>query len=99
MKPDNSNVGVRINGRFVAGVSGNTGGKPSALKEITELARSKYPDAIATLHRIATDTTAPIFAQIAAAKSLLNRGYGKPQQNVAVAVDDVQRGREDHRSA
>ena len=27
-------------------------------------------------------------------ESLLNRGYGKPQKDVAVAVDDVQRGRE-----
>ena len=81
-------------GKFAKGVSPNPGGKPSALREITHLARTMCPDALATLHRIATDPAAPVFAQIAAAESLLNRGFGKPQQSVAVQVDDVQRGRE-----
>ena len=81
------NLPARINGRFVPGQSGNAGGRPHAYKEFTELARSFAPDALRTLREIANDSNAQHFARIAAAEAILNRGFGRPVQGVAVAVD------------
>ncbi len=71
---------------FAKGQSGNPGGRPKALVEVQEAARSHTPMALATLARIADDKTAPPAAQVAAANALLDRGWGKPVQTVDVPV-------------
>jgi hypothetical protein len=50
--------------------------------EIRSMARSHGPSMIAILAGIARQKTAPASARVAAAVSLLDRGYGKAEQNV-----------------
>ena len=69
-------------GRFKPGQSGNPGGRPKALLEVVELARSHTVTAIMTLARIAADEAAPAAAQVAASNSLLERGWGKAVQPI-----------------
>lgn len=69
---------------FPKGQSGNPGGRPRELRDVIELARSHSPAAIATLSKIMRDEQAPPVARLGAANSLLDRGYGKPGQSVAL---------------
>src|SRR4029453_17593723 len=71
---------------FRKGVSGNPGGRPKVLGDVQELARQKSPEAINTLVGIMNNEKAPPAARVAAAKALLDRGYGKPTQLVAQAL-------------
>ena len=54
---------------------------------VVELAREATPTAIATLKRIAGDRKQPAAAQVSAAVALLDRGWGRPHQSMAVAVN------------
>jgi len=65
---------------FQPGQSGNPGGRPKALKEVEEAARSHTAEAISTLAAICNNNDAPDAARIAAATALLDRGWGKPRQ-------------------
>lgn len=67
--------------KFEPGQSGNPGGRPKALKEIQELARSHAPAAIETLAILATSAESEQ-ARVAAANSILDRAVGKPAQAV-----------------
>jgi hypothetical protein len=86
---------MRPRGRpFPKGVSGNPGGRPKELRDVVELARSHSPDAIKTLASVMQDEEAPPAARVAAANALLDRGYRKPAQAVAVGtvgLDDISR--------
>jgi len=53
------------------------------LGDVQELARQKSAQAIETLEKIMQDGKAPPAARVAAANSLLDRGYGKPLQSVS----------------
>jgi len=66
--------------RFQKGQSGNPGGRPKAEYAVQELARSKAPQAIATLAAIMESEKASDAARVAAANAILDRGYGKPPQ-------------------
>lgn len=66
-------------GRFVKGQSGNPGGRPKAVKEVIEAAQLEGVASVEALVRIRDDADDP-HAVIAAAKALLERGYGKPFQ-------------------
>jgi hypothetical protein len=46
-------VNLTGEGGFMAGVSGNPGGRPKAVEEVRDLARAHCPDAIAELARLA----------------------------------------------
>ena len=87
---------MKLRGRpFSKGQSGNPGGRPRGYRDVSELARSRGPAAIATLVQImANDELAPAI-RIAAANSLLDRGFGRPAQSVdvsgTVAVHDLSR--------
>ena len=74
---------------FPKGVSGNPGGRPKVLGDVQELARQKSPDAINTLVEIMNNDKAAPAARVAAANSLLDRGYGKPAQPISQTLTKI----------
>ena len=59
------------------------------LADVQELARERSPDAINTLAAIMDDQKAPPAARVAAANSLLDRGYGKPTQPISQTLTKI----------
>src|SRR5215510_16343942 len=74
---------------FQKGVSGNPGGRPKVLGDVQELARQQSPEAINTLAAIMQNDKAPPAARVAAANSLLDRGYGKPAQPISQTLTKI----------
>ena len=72
-------------GRFVAGKSGNPGGRPKIPDDVKEATRAACPKAVAVLVALLDDKKPLV--RMEAAKILLERGYGKPVQMQAVALD------------
>ena len=72
---------------WAPGRSGNPGGRPRAVLEVRDLARSCTQAAVETLLEIMTNPKAPAAARVAAAVAVLDRGWGRPPQAVAVAVE------------
>ena len=72
-------------GRFRAGQSGNPGGRPKALREVTEAARAHTEEAIERLAYWMRSKNPK--ASIAAANALLDRGWGKPAQFKTIEMD------------
>jgi hypothetical protein len=75
-------------GRWLPGQSANPRGREKMPFEIVELARQRCPKAIETLESIMLDTTAPPAARVAAATALLDRGYGKPAQQIVAEITE-----------
>ena len=69
---------------WAKGQSGNPGGRPRILEAVRDIARESTTLAIETLRTIAADTDAPHAARVSAATALLDRGWGKPLQGVAM---------------
>jgi hypothetical protein len=67
--------------KFKPGQSGNPGGRPKGFAEVRELAREHTVAAIEKLVAIMT-TGQSEQAQLLAANSLLDRGWGKPTQPI-----------------
>ena len=74
-------------GRFAPGQSGNPSGRPKRDEDIAALARTHAADAIAVLVSIAENPKANDSSRISAANSLLDRGYGRVPQAVAVKTE------------
>ena len=74
--------------RWKPGQSGNPGGRPREVSELRKLAREYTKDAIETLAQIMVDVKASEASRIAAANSLLDRGYGRPLQAVDLDVSE-----------
>jgi hypothetical protein len=72
---------------FKPGQSGNPGGRPKVVAEVRDLARQHTADAIETLVTIMSDEDAHHSARVAAANSLLDRGYGKAPASLEVKND------------
>src|ERR1700761_6255303 len=68
--------------QFKPGQSGNPSGRPKQNVHVSELARQYTQDAIRCLASIINDEKAPPSARTTAANSLLDRGYGKPIQQL-----------------
>ncbi|MGB8896959.1 MAG: DUF5681 domain-containing protein [Pseudolabrys sp.] len=67
---------------FKKGQSGNPGGRPKILADIREVARAHTASAMNALVQIVENNNAPPAARVAAANSLLDRGYGKPEAKI-----------------
>ena len=61
-----------------------------ALADIRSLARAHTETAIRVLARIMEQDSAPETARVAAANSLLDRGWGKPTQPLAAVADPME---------
>lgn len=93
----NSQVADPYPWRWKKGTTGNAGGRRREEATIRELAQSYCPDAIrrlAKLAGVATDANGKLLpgarnetTQIAAMRELLDRGIGKPRQDLTVDVD------------
>jgi hypothetical protein len=80
---------------FKPGVSGNPFGRPKrpetiearrVVADVKSAARELTPVAMDTLEKAMTDQKAPWAAKITAAIAVLDRGWGKPTQQVAANV-------------
>ena len=68
------------NGRFVAGVSGNPGGRPRAVRQARDMIEALAPELVTALMDIVRDWSQPARARVAAATALLDRRYGRPRR-------------------
>ncbi len=73
--------------RFQPGVSGNPRGRPKSDFAIAELCRPHTKEAIAALVAIMGNGDAPPAARVAAATAILDRGWGRPAQSMAVNLE------------
>lgn len=81
----NSGVNAKVRGRpFVKGQVANPGGRPKVVREVQELARKHTVSAINALARIAKDPGAEHKDRIAAAHEILDRGFGRAAQSIAL---------------
>ena len=67
---------------FKPGQSGNPGGRPKVIAEVVELAREQTKEAVDALTKIMKDKKSPPAAIVSAATAILDRGWGKPLQNM-----------------
>jgi hypothetical protein len=85
---------------FKPGASGNPGGRPKTPATIEArriqvdakaLARECAPDAVSTLKTIMLNERAPHATRISAATAILDRGFGKPRQEVEIRKPNLAR--------
>ncbi len=74
-------------GGFQPGKSGNPGGRPRETGEVRALAREHTTEAVETLRAIMKNGSEPASARVAAANSLLDRGWGRAPQTITNEVD------------
>lgn len=75
-------------GRLLPGQrSINPKGRPPIIRDIKEAAKSHTRQALNTLISVMNDLEAPQGARIQAATAILDRGWGRPQQNVEARVE------------
>lgn len=71
-------------GHFAPGASGNPNGRPKVVAEIRDLARVHGPHAIARLVELSKSRDGAV--AVNACRTLLDRGYGRPEQAIAIAA-------------
>jgi hypothetical protein len=83
---------LKYDTRWKPGQSGNPAGRPKASagqREAKALAKEHTAAAIATLAEILKDKKATASARVAAATAILDRGHGKPLQQVEIGEAGV----------
>ena len=70
-------------GQFKPGRSGNPGGRPKGVIEVIELARKQTTAAINTLVKVMKLGESEA-ARVSAGNAILDRGWGKPSQNLTI---------------
>lgn len=81
VKPEAQNKPAeKRRGGFQKGKSGNPGGRPKAVRAVMEAAQKHTAAAIKALASALTDDD--VRARIAAAEALLDRGWGRPSQQL-----------------
>ena len=73
-------------GRFLPGQSGNPGGQSRETALVKRIAQKHGSEMIQALVDIVRDQTAPHAARVAAAREVLDRGFGRPEQNIDVRL-------------
>jgi hypothetical protein len=74
---------------FKKGQSGNPGGRPKASKlpaDVRDACRSKTQEAVVALYDVLMRKGSGPMARVAAAKEILDRGWGKAPQAIALGV-------------
>lgn len=72
---------------FQKGASGNPGGRPKKSDDLVRAARDKTVVALDTLTSIMANRRAPAAARVAAAREILDRGWGRPTQDVRLEAE------------
>lgn len=73
--------------KFAKGISGNPGGRPKKNDDLVQAARSQTLVALDTLATIMANKRAPAAARVAAAREILDRGWGRPTQDVRLEAE------------
>lgn len=77
---------------FKKGQSGNPSGRPKHVladgKSVADLAREYTAQALDTLVEVMVDKEAAAPARVSAAGAILDRGWGKPKQDIGLDVTD-----------
>ena len=73
--------------KFQKGMSGNPGGRPKKNDDLVQAARDKTVAALETLATIMSNKRAPAAARVAAAREILDRGWGRPTQDVRLEAE------------
>ena len=77
-------------GRLLPGQrSINPKGRPPIIRDLKEAAKAHTRQALNTLVSVMNDSEAPQASRITAAVALLDRGWGRPQQNIEARVENV----------
>lgn len=86
--PTNGHAGGRRpNGTFATGTTGNPGGRPKAVRELVELARSHVPASLELAVELRDDETEDSRVRLDAAKFLVAYGLGSPTKFDPTAPD------------
>ena len=73
--------------KFIKGLSGNPGGRPKKSAELVAAAREITVTALDTLASIMSNERAPAAARVAAAREILDRGWGRPTLDVRLEAE------------
>ena len=75
-------------GRLLPGQrSINPKGRPPIIRDLKEAAKAHTRQALNTLVSVMNDSEAPQASRITAAVALLDRGWGRPQQNIEAKIE------------
>jgi hypothetical protein len=75
-------IGNQVGRLWQKGVSGNPKGRTPIIPEVREYAKGYTREAIQGLVRVLRDKKTPPASRVAAANALLDRGWGRPAQQI-----------------